>query len=251
MKSIIQFKNLYKGYGNAAVLENLNLEINKGELFGIIGMSGSGKTTLLKTMIGFLEPESGDVRYYSTKDKEHRSVFKNEDASRRTFGFSTQMPSFYPKLTTEENMDHFATLYGIEKKKRKSTIKDLLSLTGLEEYNKLLADELSGGMEKRLSIACSLVHKPSVLILDEPTADLDPVLRKETWHLIKEINKQGTTIIVASHLLDELEKNCDRIGILHDKKISNVGTPAALKKEYTKKTLSDVFEIVYKKVKKR
>ncbi|MBD3249745.1 ATP-binding cassette domain-containing protein [Candidatus Woesearchaeota archaeon] len=245
MQVFIQFKNLIKGYGKTTVIDNLDLDIGKGELFGVIGMSGSGKTTLLKTMIGFLEPESGEINYYSLKDKKYKSIFEEEDESRRMFGFSTQMPSFYPKLTTEENMDHFASLYDMKKKQRQSTIKELLSLTGLTPYNKLLAEELSGGMEKRLSIACSLVHKPSVLILDEPTADLDPVLRKETWNLIKRINNQGTTIIVASHLLDELEENCDRVGILHKKKISAVGTPAQLKKAYSKRSLSDVFEIIY------
>jgi len=234
MSTIIQINNLTKQYGRKAVLKNLNLKIEQGEIFGIIGMSGSGKTTLLNSLIGFLEPEEGEVLYHSKSEKKLMSVFHNTTEARKTFGFATQVPSFYPGLTMEENLDHFASLYHLPQKTIKHNTGNLLKMIGLESEKNQLAKSLSGGMEKRLGIACSLVHNPSVLILDEPTANLDPVLRDSTWDLIQNINKMGTTVIVASHLLEELEPICDRIGILHDHSLNEIGTPDQLKTNYTK-----------------
>ena len=233
MQPLIKFENLTKQYGKNLILKNLNLEINKGELFGFIGMSGSGKTTILNTLIGFLEPEEGDILFHGSGNS-YKSVFKNSKEVRRKFGFATQIASFYPKLTIEENLFHFGSLYNLPKKIKKNNVDNLLRLIGLESEKKQLAQSLSGGMEKRLGIACSLIHNPEVLILDEPTANLDPVLRESTWKLIKDINKMGTTIIVASHLLEELEPVCDRIGIIHNKSIMEVGTPDQLKSNYIK-----------------
>jgi ABC-2 type transport system ATP-binding protein len=234
MPALINIKNLRKQYGKKSVLNNINLEINKGEMLGIIGMSGSGKTTLLNTIIGFLEPEEGDILYYNKSENKYRSIFKNEMKLRKRFGFATQVPSFYPKLTIEENLDHFASLYQLNPEIRKKNITNLLKIIGLESEKDQLAQKLSGGMEKRLGIACALVHNPEVLILDEPTANLDPVLRDETWELIKNIHKIGTTVIVASHLLEELEPVCQKIAILHNHSMIEVGTPDQLKTRYTK-----------------
>jgi len=234
MSAILKFSNLTKQYGKKLVLHDVNLDLVKGEIFGIIGMSGSGKTTLLNTLIGFIEPEEGDIQFYSKKDKKYKSVFKYPLEVRQTFGFATQEPSFYPGLTIEENLDHFGTLYGLPKKIRDNNVKNLLKVIGLENEKDFLAQELSGGMGKRLGIACSMVHNPDVLILDEPTANLDPVLRDEMWNLVRSIHKMGTTIIVASHLLDELEPMCNRVGILHNHTLTEVGTPDQLKDKYTK-----------------
>jgi ABC-type multidrug transport system ATPase subunit len=233
MPPLIKLKELTKQYGKKLVLKDVNLEINKGEIFGIIGMSGSGKTTLLNTLIGFLEPEEGDVLFYDQKEKRYKSVFKDSLKIRKRFGFATQEPSFYPKLTIEENLDHFGSLYKLLQKTKEKNIVNLLRMTGLESEKEQLAQELSGGMEKRLGIACSLIHNPEVLILDEPTANLDPILREETWELVKNIQKIGTTVIVASHLLEELEPVCNRIGILHNHSLLKVGTPDQLKGRYT------------------
>ncbi|MBR9691532.1 ABC transporter ATP-binding protein [Candidatus Woesearchaeota archaeon] len=234
MSALIQLKNLTKQYGKKIVLKKINLDINQGEILGIIGMSGSGKTTLLNTLIGFLEPEEGDVLYKNKKQKKYTSIFKNSLKVRNRFGFATQVPSFYPRLTIAENLDHFGSLYNLKESARKKNIAKLLKMIGLESEKDKLAQELSGGMEKRLGIACSLVHSPDVLILDEPTANLDPVLREETWKLIKNIHKSGTTVIVASHLLEELEPVCQRIGILHNSSLIEVGTPDQLKGRYSK-----------------
>lgn len=256
MTELIRFENLTKRFKKKIILDKIDLCINKGEIFGIIGMSGSGKTTLLKTLIGFLEPEMGDIVFFSEKEKKFKSIYKNQIESTKLFGFSTQEASFYPRLTVEENLLHFASLYHLPKSIRRNNAKRLLQLTGLLESKNLLAKELSGGMEKKLSIACSLVHNPKVLILDEPTSDLDPLSRKETWQIIKSIHDIGTTIIVASHFLNELEDACDRIGILYEHKLIAVGTPEKIKDMYFKedeitlKTVSRDYHAIEKAIKR-
>jgi len=233
MDTLIKFLNVKKRFGKKIVLDNIGLEIKKGEIFGIIGMSGSGKTTLLNLMIGFLRPTRGDIIFYSDRDEKYKSIFKNSIEVRQTFGFGTQVPSFYSKLTLEENLDHFGSLHRLSKRIRKINANKLLDLTGLTDARKQLASEISEGMKKRLGIACSLIHNPKILLLDEPTADLDPILRKETWKLIKNICKMGTTVIIASHFLHELEEACDRVAILNNHKIMAIGSPNQLRQKYS------------------
>lgn len=233
MSVFIRLKSLSKRFGKRVILDKVSLDIHAGELFGIIGMSGSGKTTLFNSLIGYLEPEVGDILYYSSQDNCYKSVFNNPMEVCRLFGFATQTHTFYPRLTLAENLDHFGSLYNLSKRTRSINADRLLHLTELYPYRNELAQNLSEGMKKRLGIACSLIHNPKVLLLDEPTADLDPVLRKEIWGLIKGIHRMGTTIIVASHFLDELEEACDRIGILHNAQILHVGTPDELRQIYS------------------
>jgi len=238
---IIKLKDITKRFGKKTILDKVNLEIRSGEIFGIIGLSGSGKTTMLNTMIGFLEPEGGDALFklehlldYKDDKISYRSVYKNENDVKRLFGFAAQSPSFYSKLTAIENLDYFGNLYTLSKDVRKTNSEILLQLMGLYESRDLPAGKLSGGMMKRLDIACALIHDPKVLILDEPTADLDPLLRKQMWRLIKQINEKGTTIVLSSHFLDELELLCDRVGILYDGTIIMAGTPEEVKNHYSK-----------------
>jgi ABC-2 type transport system ATP-binding protein len=247
MPPVIQFRNVKKRFGKRVILDGINLEIDEGEIFGIIGMSGSGKSTILNILIGYYEPEEGDILFYSYKDKKYKSAIKDIIELRKTFGFAAQDPSFYPKLTVEENLLHFGALYKLSKKTRRENAKHLLEMAELSDAKRQLAQSLSGGMEKRLSVACSLIHSPKVLILDEPTADLDPIRRRETWQLIKEFHKKGTTIIIASHFLSELEPVCTKIAILHDHKIAAVGTLSQLKKYYNKSSLEAVFESIEKR----
>jgi len=251
MPPVIQLKNVEKRFGKRKVLDGVDLQIDEGEIFGIIGMSGSGKSTILNTLIGFYESEQGEILFYSYKDKKYKSAVKNVIELRKTFGFAAQDPSFYPKLTVEENLMHFGSLYKIPKKIIKENAKHLLELTELYDCRKQLAQSLSGGMERRLSIACSLIHNPMVLILDEPIADLDPIRRKEMWNLIRELHHKGKTIIIASHFLEELEPICTKIAVLHDHKICSVGTMPQLKKYYNKSSLEEIFELIEKNKSKK
>lgn len=242
--TLIKIKNLTFKFGKKIILDDINLDIYKGEIFGIVGLSGSGKTTLLNTLIGFLEPVSGEIFYKVTEEKkkkgeiqkvsELKPILKNLNKVRQVYGFAAQVPSFYPQLTVVENLEYFGSMYSLQKEVRNKNIETILEIVGLQNSKKLRSDKLSGGMQKRLDIACSLIHSPETLILDEPTSDLDPILRKQMWDLIKKINKQGTTVVIASHFLRDMSDLCSRIGILHNNKIERVGTPDHIRSLYTK-----------------
>jgi len=230
--TIVSIHGVGKAFNGNPVLENVDFDVRSGEIFGIIGMSGAGKTTLLNVLIGFLQPDKGDVLY--AFNNQTISVFKNSEAVKRQVGFSTQTPSFYSRLTVRENLEHFASLYGIQEPDRTRRVTALLELVGLKDAKNAVAAHLSGGMQKRLDIACAILHDPNVLILDEPTADLDPILRKQFWELIKKINAKGTTIILASHFLAEIELLCSRIAILQNRKIVEIGTADELRDIYSR-----------------
>lgn len=212
MDSILQIKNLSKSYNKKIIFDNINIDIKRGEIIGLIGMSGSGKTTFLNSLIGFIQPDKGDVLFYDNNN--YLSVYENLNEIKFKFGFASQLPSFYSKLTVYENLDYFGSLYGLNKKARFHNINVLLKMVELENSKNTLAENLSGGMQRRLDIACSLIHDPDILILDEPTSDLDPIISKQIWQLLHKINKKGTTIIVASHNFSDLEFFCTRIAIL-------------------------------------
>jgi len=232
--AVLKLTSITKSFGKNTILDSVSLSITKGEIFGIIGLSGSGKTTLLNTIIGFHRPDAGDIMYKHPDSVQYSSVYKNRKEVTKIFGFAPQDPSFYSRLTCEENLDHFGSLYGIPHKARKQHVDSLLNLVELSSARKTLGRNLSGGMQRRLGIACSLIHDPRVLILDEPTADLDPIMRKDVWNLIKNINKKGTTVLLTSHFLSEMEGLCDRIAILHKKSIVTYGTPDELKNRFSK-----------------
>ncbi len=244
--ALIRVRNLTIIFGKLLVLNNVNLDINKEEIFGIVGLSGSGKTTFLNMLGGVIEPSTGKIEYRFLEEKkkkkgketqpktEYKYVESNQLRVRKIFGFAAQDPSVYTKLTVDENLRYFSSMYGIKKEIREKNMSEVLELVGLDHCKKSLAGQLSGGMLKRLDIACALVHNPDVLILDEPTSDLDPLLRTQMIELIKRINRQGTTIIIASHFLKDMESLCTRIGILHKKQLGTVGTPDQIKSMYTK-----------------
>jgi ABC-2 type transport system ATP-binding protein len=237
---IFKIEHITKRFGDHLVLNDISFDIRKGEIFGIIGASGSGKTTLLNTLIGFIRPDTGDILFRFEhlldfqKAMTFRSVFKKQESVKRVYGFAAQVPSFYDNLTVRENLEYFGSLYNLSKDAIKTNVETLLNLMDLKNSEDILSSHLSGGMERRLDIACSLIHDPAILVLDEPTADLDPVLREHIWTLIKKINKKGTTIILASHHLSELEDLCSRIAIVKKGKLIDVASPDAIKNKYSK-----------------
>lgn len=220
---ILKIEEISKTFARKNVLRKISLEVKKGEILGIIGASGSGKTTLLNTIIGFIEPEHGKIKFrVKTSSKEYKYITlsnKTKKIINNTYGFASQIPSFYEKLTVKENLEYFGELYGLGKETIKSNTETLIKLMSLENSSNVLAKRLSGGMERRLNIACAMIHNPDILILDEPTADLDPVMRNNIWNLIEKINLRGTTIILSSHHLNELENLCNRISIIKEGKI--------------------------------
>lgn len=225
----IQFENITKTFGKKVILDNLSLGIPYKDIFGVIGKSGSGKTTLLSILVGFLKPDKGQVLFQS------RDINRDLQSVQQQFGFAAQEGSFYPKLTVEENLWYFGKMYNINSNVLKEKILELLRLVDLEDSHDLIAWKLSSGMQKRLDIACALVHDPKVLILDEPTEDLDPALRNEVLDLLKKINREKEmTIIITSHLLDEVEYVCKEVAILDQKKVVDSGNINELKNKYAK-----------------
>ena len=238
---ILKIQQITKRFGKKTILKRASLDIYEGEIFGLVGSSGSGKTTLLRTLIGYLVPEEGDVKFrydYFVKSKEkinkplYASVYKQQRLAKNLFGFGSQEPSFYKKLTVRENLRYFGSLYNLPTVALEANINILLALMDLKHAENTLAGNLSGGMERRLDIACALIHDPEVLILDEPTSDLDPLLRDHIWSLVRKINKKGTTIVIASHHLSEVETFCSRIAIIKNGRIIDVASPARLKTKY-------------------
>ncbi len=225
----IQLENISMQYGTSIVLDKIDLIVPYGEVFGIIGKSGSGKSTMLSIIVGFLKPTNGKVYFQS------RNIYNDIQEVQAQMGFAAQEVSFYPRLTVKENLEYFGKMYNLDSKQIKQKIPELLRLVNLEGTEKLQGWKLSAGMQKRLDIACALIHEPKVLLLDEPTEDLDPALRLELLDLIKKINhEKNVTVVLTSHLLNEVEYICDRVAILHDHKIISIGKLWDLKDNYSK-----------------
>lgn len=248
---LLQIHNLFKKFGKHVVLEDITFDVEKGDLLGVIGLSGSGKTTLLNILIGFYKQNKGDILLQDKK------LSKNIRIIRQLFGFATQGGSFYDKLTVRENLAYFGRLYGMNSKQVKDRTAELLSFLSLEDAIDVLAENLSKGMQRRLDMACAMLHGPRVLIMDEPTEDLDPGLRKEILGLIKKINQTGTTIIMTSHLLREMENVCSKIVIIHNGKILEVGSPDDIKTSYSRneeihvETYPGNYNAILKKISRR
>ena len=229
---IIEFKSVSKEFGDHLVLDKIDFAIEEGDICGIIGGSGSGKSTLLNLMVGFLKPEEGGVYYHSPATGKSYHLDSHISDLREKIGFTPQHTSFYPKLTVMENLIHFGRMYKIQENILIENAKNLLKFTGLYDFRNELAESLSGGMQKRLDISCSLVHKPKVLVLDEPTVDLDPLLRRDIIELIRAVNRQGVTIVIASHDLENMEILCHKIAIIHHKSIFAYGSINEIKRKF-------------------
>ncbi len=238
---LIQLKGVTKKFGNNRVLDSINLSIPEGKITGIIGASGEGKSTILKMIASFYKPNKGNIFYSKRKlEKDIKNI-------KRIFGLSIEDGSFYENLTVKENLYYFARLYGIKNKTLKKRARILMNFVGLYSARDVLAKDLSLGMKKRLDIACGYIHSPKVLILDEPTADLDPLLRKQIIHLVKKINSYGTTVVFTTQLLEEAEKLCDKLAILYNEKIIEEDEVEKIKSKYNSKDLNQVFNKIFSK----
>lgn len=234
--TVFLVRGVSKRYGSREILSDLTFDVRKGEILGIIGASGAGKTTLLHMLVGFIPSSSGDILFhaYTHKGVIECNVLGHHKIVNSHYGFASQRPSFYEQLTVLENLEYFGAMYSLSKETIDRNAEVLLRLMELKASAHLPAAHLSGGMQRRLDIACALIHNPPLLILDEPTADLDPVLRTQIWEVIKRINARGTTIILSSHHLNELDTLCSRIGIIKEGRLVDLDTPQTLKSKYSK-----------------
>ncbi len=224
MEPIIEIRSLSKNYGDFNALNNVSLCVEKGTIFGMLGPNGAGKSTLIKVLSCQSRPSAGHA-YISGLD-----VVSDKKDALSIIGIVPQENSFYDELTVNENLQYFGSLYGvpvIEIKKRSHKVLDMLHLA---EKSESKAGTLSGGMKTRLNIACALIHKPEVLILDEPSVGLDPVSRKALWDTIRAVNLEGTTILITTHYMEEADLLCDRLLIMNRGKIVVEGKPQELKK---------------------
>ena len=233
-EDLMRINNLTVILGGKTIIENVNINVKEGEMLGLVGVSGAGKTTLLNSIIGYYPVSKGNILYNSSRQKKFVSILDKLENFKGLFGFSAQNPSFYPELSVMENMEYFASLYNIPDDIKMQNIDRALKLVKLHEHKDATAKNLSGGMKKRLDIACAIAHYPKILLLDEPTSDMDPVLRIQIWSLIEDINKSGTTIIVASHFLSEIEHICDRIVFIQNKRVEFEGSPRYFRGLYSK-----------------
>lgn len=230
----IQTDKLRKTFGSLVAVESLTMEVRKGEVFGLLGPNGSGKTTTIRMLCGLLEPTSGSATVAGF------DVAANPEEVRNSIGYMSQKFGLYDDLTVLENLRFYAGVYGLIGKERESRIKELLDTLALNERSGQLVGTLSGGWKQRVSLACSISHKPQVLFLDEPTAGVDPAARRQFWNTIYEIAKGGTTILVTTHYMDEADK-CERLAFLSRGHLIAVGTPREVEKQFNKPTIEDVF----------
>lgn len=229
-------KSVTKRYGSRTVLSDVSLEVQRGEILGLIGASGAGKTTLLHMLVGFVPSTQGEIVFNAPARNGVKpyNVLENQQLIARHYGFASQHPSFYERLTVLENLKYFGSMYGLSAETIRKNAETLLRLMSLKSSSHLLAQYLSGGMKRRLDLACALIHNPPILLLDEPTADLDPVLRNQIWDVVNHVNSQGTTVILSSHHLNELDTLCNRIAIIKDGKLVDIDTPDQLKNRYNR-----------------
>ena len=221
-EGIVHIENLVKRYGSLVALDHLNLDIREGEIFGLLGPNGSGKTTAINCMLALLKYDKGSIRIFG------KEMEPDNYEAKRQIGIVQQNVAVFDEFTVYENIDYFCGLYINDRKKRKQLVEEAIAFVGLEDYRKIRPKKLSGGLLRRLNIACGIAHKPRLIILDEPTVAVDPQSRNRILEGIQELNRQGATIVYTSHYMEEVEQICSRIAIMDHGRSIAVGTKEQL-----------------------
>ncbi|KRE90492.1 ABC transporter ATP-binding protein [Paenibacillus sp. Soil766] len=231
----IHVHGVSKQFGEKTVLKDITLAVPSSQIFGLLGPSGSGKTTLVRMIAGIDAPTSGQVTVLGQKMPQLAMLSQ--------IGYMAQSDALYTELTAQENLAFFAALYGLKGAKCKQRIQAVMELVDLSNHLKKQVSNYSGGMKRRLSLAIALLHEPSILILDEPTVGIDPVLRKSIWQELTNLSLNGTTILLTTHVMDEADK-CHQLGMIRDGRLTAIGTPAELKHATSSSTIEEAF-LVY------
>lgn len=219
---MIECRDLTRRFGNFTAVDRVSFGVNKGSIFGFLGPNGSGKSTVIRMLCGILDPTEGEARIGGL------DVVKNGDEVKEQIGYMSQKFSLYDELTVRENLTFYGKLYGLRRAGLARRFDELIAMTHLEPYLNRRSGMLSGGWRQRLAMACALIHKPRVLFLDEPTAGIDPVARRELWDLLFEFSSQGMTLFVTTHYMDEAER-CSHVGYIYMSKLIVCGIPDDLK----------------------
>ena len=227
MTAALRIENVTKSFGEVRALDGVSLEVATGEIYGLLGPNGSGKTTLIRMLVGLVLPDSGSV---TTLDRRMPDLGVLAE-----IGYMTQAAALYEELSIEENLRFFATIHGSE-----GAIDEVLDFVNLSHRRKSVVTTLSGGMRQRCSLACALVHRPKLLLLDEPTVGVDPQLRAQFWDRFHQMAQDGTTIVVSSHVMDEAER-CQRLGLILYGKLIAEGSADDLRRMAGVDRLEDAF----------
>ena len=221
---MIHIENLVKRYGDLIALDHLNLDIKEGEIFGLLGPNGSGKSTAIGCMLALLKYDKGTIQIFG------KNMTPDSYDIKKEIGVVMQNVAVFHQMSVRENVDYFCGLYVTDKQKRKKLVDEALDFVGLTEYAKKRPGKLSGGLLRRLNIACGIAHKPKLIIMDEPTVAVDPQSRNKILEGIQKLNVQGSTIIYTSHYMEEIEQICTRIAIMDHGRVIASGTSEELKK---------------------
>lgn len=227
-------QDLTKQFANRVAVDRVSLTIPKGHIFGFLGPNGSGKSTTIRMLCGVLTPTSGSGKVLGY------DIMTEAEEIKQHIGYMSQKFSLYEDLTVEENLDFYARIYGLSLPRIRQRKEELIAMAGLTGREKQRAGSLSGGWKQRLALSCALLHEPELLILDEPTAGVDPVSRRIFWTMIHQLAEKGITVLVSTHYMDEAE-TCDEIGFIFFGRLLVTGTPAELKRQTRLPTLDDVF----------
>lgn len=223
MSKVVEVENLVKRYKELVALDHFNLEIEEGEIFGLLGPNGSGKSTTISCILGLLKYDKGSIKVFG------RTMDASSYDIKKDIGVVLQNVAVFDELTVQENIDYFCGLYINDKALRKQYVEEAIAFTGLEEFRKFQPKKLSGGLLRRLNIACGIAHKPKLIFMDEPTVAVDPQSRNKILEGIQELNKNGATIIYTSHYMEEVEQICTKIAIMDQGKNLAIGTKEQLK----------------------
>lgn len=231
MNVMLKGEKIVKAYKGQSVLNDLSISVASGEIYGLIGPSGSGKTTLIKVLLGLEKLTKGEVALFGQKPS--IPAFHH-------LGYMAQSDALYEELTCEENLDFFASIQGLRARQKKERIREVAKVVHLENDLQKRVLHFSGGMKRRLSLACALLHQPKLYILDEPTVGLDPIIRQSLWSLFHELKTEGAAIIVTTHVMDEVYR-CDRVGLLKAGKLLAEGSPEDLLQTYHVDNIEAIF----------
>ncbi|MFD3157992.1 ABC transporter ATP-binding protein [Haloimpatiens sp. FM7330] len=230
----IEIKGLTKKFGDFTAVENITFNVPKGKIYGFLGPNGSGKSTTIRMLCGVLPPTEGTAYVLGHDVRKERGKIKSK------IGYMSQKFSLYEDLTVDENLNFYAGIYGLSKKERDERKKYIISMAGLEGREKNITGNLSGGWKQRLALGCALIHNPEILVLDEPTAGVDPVSRRIFWEMIYTLASEGITVLVTTHYMDEAE-SCDIVAFIFNSKLITIGTPKELIEREGANNLEDVF----------
>jgi ABC-2 type transport system ATP-binding protein len=219
----IRTSGLTKSFDNVTAVNDLNVAVEQGEIFGLVGPDGAGKTTTMRLLTSVMDPTSGDAWVLG------KHTVRESERVKESIGYMSQRFGLYPDLTVEENIHFYADIFEVQRKNRDQKINELLSFSNLTPFKQRQARKLSGGMKQKLGLACTLIHTPKVLFLDEPTGAVDPVSRRDFWRILYQLLKQGVTIFVSTAYLDEAER-CNRVGLMFKGHLMAADTPDQIKK---------------------